>query len=240
MHEGHRKRMLERLEKDERAFQDHELLEILLFNAIPRKNTNELAHALLSAFGSIDGVLRASERELTLIKGIGPEVAAYLRVVGLFCQQVKFCERALPKNVNLETFLKFLPERFAGQTEEVAEIYCVDSRENVTYCQRHTSFEEKKTNVDLNAVNRLFTANKPHGILLAHNHPTVISCPSRADDEFTARLIANCSMHGIRFYDHLIMGIDGVYSYFHAGRLDKLREAFNIENILKEKLDDDS
>ena len=236
MHEGHRKRMLERLAKGERSFQDHELLEILLFNAIPRKNTNELAHALLSAFGSIDGVLRASEREITLIKGIEPGVAAYLRVVGLFCQQVKFCERAFPKNVNLQKFLEFLPERFTGQTEEVAEIYCVDSRENVTYCQRYTTFEETKTNVDLGAVNCMFTTNKPHGILLAHNHPTAINRPSRADDEFTARLIATCSVHNVRFYDHLIVGIDGVYSYFRSGRLDQLREAFDFEKILKEKL----
>ena len=63
MHEGHRQRMLQRL-GDAKHLQDHELLEILLFNAIPRKNTNPLAHELLSAFGSLEGVLRAVYEEL--------------------------------------------------------------------------------------------------------------------------------------------------------------------------------
>ena len=58
MHEGHRQRMLQRLE-DAEHLQDHELLEIPLFNAIPRKNTNPLAHELLSEFASLDGLMRA-------------------------------------------------------------------------------------------------------------------------------------------------------------------------------------
>ena len=75
MHEGHRKRMLTRLEQGG-ALQDHELLEILLFNAVPRKNTNPLAHELLAAFSSLEGVLGAGTEELMSVKGVGPETAA--------------------------------------------------------------------------------------------------------------------------------------------------------------------
>ena len=71
MHEGHRKRMLERLAQGGENLQEHELLEILLFNAIPRKNTNEIAHNLLNAFGNIDGVFGAEFSQLSEIEGVG-------------------------------------------------------------------------------------------------------------------------------------------------------------------------
>ena len=77
MHEGHRKRMLQRLEHGE-GLQDHELLEVLLFNAIPRKNTNPLAHELLTAFSSLGELFGASYEELLDVDGVGPETAAYL------------------------------------------------------------------------------------------------------------------------------------------------------------------
>ena len=92
MHEGHRKRMLERLEHAERSLEEHELLEILLFNAIPRKNTNELAHALLSAFGSLDALFHAGTDELKAVPGVGGSTAAYLRIIGMFLERAEELE----------------------------------------------------------------------------------------------------------------------------------------------------
>ena len=71
MHEGHRKRMLSRAESDVAGMNDHELLEIVLFRTIPRQNTNPLAHELISAFGSLEGVFRASFEQLLAVKGVG-------------------------------------------------------------------------------------------------------------------------------------------------------------------------
>ena len=64
------------------GLQDHELLEILLFSAVPRKNTNPIAHELLSAFSTLEGVFRADMEELLSVKGVGKETAAYLKCVG--------------------------------------------------------------------------------------------------------------------------------------------------------------
>ena len=67
--------MLRRLEKNEESLEEHELLEIMLFNAVPRKNTNPAAHELIRAFGSLEGVLRASFEQLRTVNGIGAETA---------------------------------------------------------------------------------------------------------------------------------------------------------------------
>ena len=90
MHEGHRKRMIERLENGEAGLSDHEILELLLFNAIPRKNTNEIAHALLNKFGSISAISRADLESLKAVEGIGEGTAAYLRCVFLLMERMKF------------------------------------------------------------------------------------------------------------------------------------------------------
>ena len=80
MHEGHRKRMYEKLKNND-GLLDHEILEILLFNAVPRKNTNPIAHNLLNTFGSLGGVFNATHRQLVTVDGVGESVAAYLKCI---------------------------------------------------------------------------------------------------------------------------------------------------------------
>jgi DNA repair protein RadC len=81
-HSGHRKRIIAKLDKN--VLLEHELLEIFLFNAIPRRNTNDIAHRLLARFKSIRGVLDASVAELKTVEGVGENVAAYLVTAGAF------------------------------------------------------------------------------------------------------------------------------------------------------------
>lgn len=79
VHKNHRKRLRERYEREGAdSFEPHELLELFLFDAIPRVNTNPIAHRLLNRFNSLDGVLRASAKELMEVKGIGERAANYI------------------------------------------------------------------------------------------------------------------------------------------------------------------
>lgn len=82
VHAGHRQRVRQRfLKTGLEHFQDHEVLEFLLFYAIPRRDVNETAHLLLNRFGSLPGVLDASEEELCEIPGVGPSVAHFLNLI---------------------------------------------------------------------------------------------------------------------------------------------------------------
>ena len=88
IHEGHRARMKKKLlENGERSLADHELLEVLLYYAIPRRDTNELAHRLLKQFGSLRGVLSAPVQELACVSGVGQQAALLLGMVQMLCRR---------------------------------------------------------------------------------------------------------------------------------------------------------
>ena len=108
MHEGHRQRMLRRLNTDERSMPNHEIVEVLLYNAIPRKNTNETAHRLLDAFGSLDGIFHASFEQLCRIEGVGRETAAYLRTIAVCNDRMRFNDTSYPEKFNFASYCEFI------------------------------------------------------------------------------------------------------------------------------------
>lgn len=236
MHEGHRKRMLQRLERGE-ELQDHELLEILLFNAIPRKNTNPIAHELLTAFPSLGELFRADYEKLLDVEGVGPETAAYLRCIGILCERMRNKEADdLPAVFSAGTFSGFLRDRYASLRQEVIEIFCVDAQGRIRSSKRFTQSLPGRAAAEPKEITDLFSARKPDGVVIAHNHPDAPARPSAEDDRFTAQMQLLCSANNIRLYDHIIVGRDGAYSYFLVGRMEEIRRNFNIKTIVGEKL----
>ena len=232
MHEGHRQRMLERLQSAEGSLQEHELLEILLFNAIPRKNTNELAHRLLSAFGSLRAVLGAEMAELKAVPGVGESTAAYLRIIGIFYARAQLKEPELPSAFSFAAFRPFLIERFEGAREEYVELYSLDGKDCVKNVRRFSSEKSFQASVDPKEISRFLVEAKPAAMVAVHNHITGPATPSREDDDFTAQLEILCSMHNVSLRDHIICSPEGVYSYFLSGKLNELSARYSIGNVL--------
>lgn len=232
MHEGHRQRMLERLESAEGSLQEHELLEILLFNAIPRKNTNELAHRLLSAFGSLRAVLGAEMAQLKAVPGVGESTAAYLRIIGIFYARAQLKEPELPSAFSFAAFRPFLIERFEGAREEYVELYSLDGKDCVKNVRRFSSEKSFQASVDPKEISRFLVEAKPAAMVAVHNHITGPATPSREDDDFTAQLEILCSMHNVSLRDHIICSPEGVYSYFLSGKLNELSARYSIGNVL--------
>ena len=231
MHEGHRKRMTDRLE-NAGDLKDHELLEILLFNAVPRKNTNPLAHDLLETFGTLTNLFRADVESLKTVKGVGEEVARYLNCIGVLLERIPYEKENLPSAANLYSFSQVLQERFQNLSEEVLEFYCLDNTLKIKYNKRFNIHSEDKVCVPVETINKLIASHRPRGLIAAHNHPAAGSKPSRYDDEFTARLQMICSLNGVVLYDHVIVGTDGSYSYYGAGVIDKMRNQYSLEKLL--------
>lgn len=231
MHEGHRSRILMRAWEDVAGLADHELLEILLFNCIPRKNTNPLAHELLYAFGSLKAVLEAPAERLSEIPGVGRQTAAYLRCVGELLHRTDTDPEA-EYVVDLGRYSEAIRKRYRGVTEELLEVCCLDRKGKIIQRTRFTTHEEDKVSVTAEKVNRVIATIDPKGILIVHNHPKGSSEPSEADDEFTDRIQLLCAVNGVLFYDHIIIARDDFYSYFRAGRMEGIRSKFDIDSLV--------
>lgn len=230
MHEGHRQRMLKRLAQAEASLEDHELLEILLFNAIPRKNTNDIAHRLLLAFGNLEGVLRADFDRLSSIEGVGESTAAYLRCIALFYERAK--RTAVREEIdafNFDSLSRFLMERFLRQTTEVIELYALDNGGKILESARFCSKSTTEAVAPPEKVSRFIAETQPQALIAAHNHIYGDSKPSLADDRFTRQLLLVCAFHNIRFYDHVIISKQDMFSYRVHGDLSSMEDGILIK-----------
>ncbi len=227
MHEGHRQRMLERLEKAEDTLDEHELLEILLYNAIPRKNTNEIAHRLLSSFGSLGAIFRAGTEQLMAVGGVGESTAAYLRCIGLFYEKMEFGDDDLPSAFSYNSFSQYLLAHFKDAAHEYVEFYALDSSDRIKYHVRYTSSEADKVSVAPEDVSRFFASCRPSAVIVVHNHLCNSSSPSSSDDLFTEQVQMFCVLNGAEFYDHIIVSSAGLYSYHLERRLDTIKQVYN-------------
>lgn len=234
MHEGHRERMLERMKTAGDSFQDHELLEFLLFYSIPRKNTNPIAHNLLNAFGSLSGVFEASCEQLKAVEGVGDRTAGFLRSVAITIDRLRYSSAEFPVKFSLSAYGDFLVDRFHGLPDEVVEIYCLDTAERVRQTKRFTSLSDNYVLVKIEEVSRFIASQSPYGVVVAHNHPNKKCVPSKEDDVFTKQFMMICSVNNTKFCDHIIVGTDGIYSYFRAGILDEVKRDYSISNLVKE------
>ena len=225
IHSGHRRRMMERFETGGEHFQDHELLEVLLYNAIPRSNTNPIAHALISSFGSLAGVFSASVRELMLVRGVGKKTAEYIKCIGLCFERVNPAPKSHPLYFSPKEFGIFLEEEYKGKQKEQLEIFCLDKLGRIFFRKSFSSAESNEVKAEPTEISELLLVKKPHTVVAAHNHPFGVARPSSQDDIFTKQLLFMCHMHNVRLGDHIIMGQSGMYSYRASGKLDRMRNS---------------
>ena len=168
MHEGHRRRLYEKLKNGDNLF-EHEILEMLLFNAYPRKNTNPVAHELLNRFPSIAEVLSASYEELITVPGVGEQVALYLMCVGQ-CIEKGNDARSFTVFESRGDIYNFVKVRMRGLLCEKLELYFLDKNGKLTRICRFTSGESDKVSVQPEEVIKLISVSHPYGMIAAHNH----------------------------------------------------------------------
>ncbi len=233
MHEGHRQRMYEKLKNGDNLY-EHELLEILLFNAYPRRNTNPIAHALLKTFGSISGVLSAEVDELCTVDGVGESVALYLKCIGkCVLKEDKPKRPAVAVLKSYEDFQTFVKLRFRGKQEEVLELYCLEKNGRIKKIFTYSTNDGNQVEVDTDRVANVIATVKPYGLLIAHNHLSGSSAPSANDDNFTGAVQLMCSMNNVNLHDHCIYaGDNNVYSYFLSGRIDKIKRNYSYDKLV--------
>jgi len=212
---GHRERLrLRFMTAGTEALLDYELLELVLFRALPRQDTKPLAKQLIDKFGSFAEVLSAKPERLKEIRGVGDAVvielklieAASLRllrssvinrpVLQSWTQLLDYCHASMAYSAREAFRVLFLDKKNLLIADEVQQEGTVD----------HTPVyprEVIKRALELSAC----------AIVLVHNHPSGDPTPSRADIEMTNRIVEAADKLGIKVHDHVIIGRSGHASF---------------------------
>jgi DNA repair protein RadC len=233
-HDGHRHRLIDKMDSGKLC--DHEYLEVLLFSAIPRRNTNELAHRLLAEFGSITGVLSATVNQLKKVNGVGESVAGFLCSVGYFCRNYYCAEtHEYPETFDDKSFRDFVKEKYSLMKREVLDFYLLDDKQKIVLCKRFSVDEMERVVIDPEVFSTMLLDYKPSGMVAVHNHPNGCCAPSDTDNMTTKKLELICSFHNVMLCDHYIYASDGIFSYYKSGLMQAISQEFAIGSVTKTK-----
>ena len=222
LHSGHRKRLRKRF-RDEGLdhFNDHQVLELILFYAIPRGDTNEIAHRLLAEFGRLSAVFDARLVDLQSVDGIGEQAATLIHTLPALMRRYHHDRimRDAPVLNNAEVTCEYLRPLMAGRTREVFYVLCLDSQLRVKYPAQITEGTVKEAFVHARVVVEIALAHHASAVVLAHNHPSGEASPSPADHRLTRQLVQALGIIDINVLDHVIIADDKSYSFAEMGAL---------------------
>ena len=214
-HVGHRERLRKRyLASGLDSFADHEVLELLLFQFLPYRDTNEIAHALIDKFGSLPNVLDATAEQLMTVKGISNVTAVNLSLL----KQVFFrCQRSFVEDKTLNTLSEVMHYAFslltAGDFERSLVIY-LDASGTVVNKRMYCSQDEMGVKLTVKNIVAEALSLSANSVALCHGHVKGTTMASRADIEFTNQLQITLSGVGIKLIDHAIFNVNGeVFSF---------------------------
>lgn len=213
MHEGHRERLRERfIQEGLMNFEPHNVLELLLFYALPQKDTNEIAHRLIDIFGSLSEVLEAPVAELVKVEGIGKYSAVLLSMIPQLCNYYYRDRTTRNKVVGLDAINRFAANCFIGKTTEHVLLVCVDNKLSMINYHFISEGSVDSATVNQQKIIQYLTANNATGAIIAHNHPRGDKKPSRADLMMTMNLAKSLRTLRVKLHDHLIVSNDGYFS----------------------------
>ncbi|SLN25049.1 hypothetical protein PSA7680_01081 [Pseudoruegeria aquimaris] len=217
----HRRRLRERfMVGGADALPDYELLELLLFRALPRKDVKPVARMLLETFGSFAAVVSAPPEILRKVKGIGDETITDLKIVEAVAHRLAR-SRAMHRNVisSWDALLDYCHTCMAHRQTEQFRVLFLD-RKNVLIADE----EQGRGTVDhvpvypREVVKRALELNAS-ALILVHNHPSGDPTPSQADITMTQQVQAAAEVLGLTLHDHLVIGHEREVSFRAEGYL---------------------
>lgn len=222
LHKGHRDRLRKRFLKEGLdGFDAHQVLELLLFHAIPRRDTNAVAHRLLKRFGSLPAVFEADPKDLASVEGVGANAAAFLSMIPHVTRRYLH-DRVGHSRKTLNTSdaaAEYLVTLMAGRSEEVFYAICLDSQLKVLYPALISEGTVKDALVHPRHVVEAAVRHKAASVILAHNHPAGSAKPSTHDHRLTRTLVQALGGIQVRVVDHIIVAGEQIYSFSREGMM---------------------
>ena len=206
--EGHRERVKRRfLAEDLEAFEQHNALEFLLFYALPRIDTNGIAHRLIDRFGSFSEVLEAPIDEIASVDGVGDNAAIFLKLIH---STVKYYERDVANRSqsafdSKDTIGKFLVEKFAGEENEKVILMMLDNKCELIEARVLHEGTVNSVSANIRQVTEMALRARASSVIISHNHPRGIAFPSTEDIAVTENIKRALSLVDITLIDHYIV-----------------------------------
>jgi len=219
IHDGHRQRLKDRfLKSDLDDFTDIQVLEMLLFYAIPRRDTNPIAHALLDRFGSLSQVLDAPVEELMKVPGVGESAATLIHMIPSMARAYMVDKRSNIKIVDtVQKCGEYLFPHFLGRRVETAFLLCLDAKCKVLCCKEVGRGDVNSAAISVRNVVETAIAANASIVALGHNHPTGVAVPTEDDFLTTRRIAKALNSVGIKLIEHIVASEDDYLSFAQSG-----------------------
>lgn len=220
-HLGHRDRLRHRFRTaGAEALHDYELLELVLFRAIPRRDVKDLAKKLIARFGTFAEVINAPPERLAEVKGVGDSVVTELKIVqaaALSVTRQRIVDR--PALSSWSQVLDYVRAAQGYADREIFRILFLDKRNRLIADEVQGKGTVDHTPVYVREVVKRALELSATAIILVHNHPSGDPTPSRADIDMTRMIASAAKPLGIAIHDHIIVGREGHVSLRARGEL---------------------
>lgn len=220
-HKDHRQRKRDQFyNHGSDAFADHELLELLLFYGIARKDVNPLAHTLLDEFGSLEAVFAAPIEALEHVDGIGRSTAVLIKLIPHLMRRAHLS--SIQNEVVLDTVEcidEFLFKLFLAENNEVMYQLCLDAKGKKLTCCKIAEGDPASISISIRAIVQNALKCNATMVALAHNHPSGIAFPSHADKIATQQIRDALAAVGIQLIEHIVAAGNDYISFRNDGLL---------------------
>ena len=219
LHSGHRQRLKDRfLREGLDNFEEHQVLELLLFYGIPQRDTNPIAHALMERFGSLSRVLEASPEELTEVDYVGDNVATLFKLVTALGRYYQVnCAMREKILTTIDECGRYLTPFFFGRQQETVYLLCLDAKCKVLCCEKVGQGGVNSAGVPIRQIVETALKANATSAILAHNHPSGLALPSREDVQTTRRVAVALNAVEIELTDHIIVADQDWISLAQSG-----------------------
>lgn len=217
---GHRDRAKEKLIKSKPStLSDYELVELILFHSIPRKDVKPLAKKLLKNFGNIGNIVNATKQKLEQIHGIGKSTIVLLKLFQYVIQEVTK-EQILDRPVigSWDKLITYLRSNIGYKTTENFHTLFLNSKNILITDESHDYGTVNSIGVYPREIVKSALYHDASSVILVHNHPSGITKPSKADIKLTELILDALTTVGITLIDHVIISSNSYFS-FKANKL---------------------